>query len=204
MEIRKYIYLAILPLLAACNSQLSPAGYINFIRDADNGFVREVKAGEWQYKAQYKPAAYIYVQENNGKNITESGFEQRKTALKDWYFFNLYVSNTNNHKSAPIRIISSNLDEYNRALSYYLNENRNNFRLYDGQDTLYPVICTYENNYNLSPEDVFVVGFERKHEAGQKKNKMLTLEYSDEVLRTGILKFSFDEKNLAKEPQIKF
>ena len=102
---------------------------------------------------------------------------------------------------APLRLISSNLDEYNSLLNYYLTQNKNNFMLYTPRDTVYPQVYVFENNYNLSPEDVFVVAF---HLKDVQHDQPMVLAYNDEILRAGIGKFSFTPEALEKEPSIHF
>ncbi|MBS1529410.1 MAG: hypothetical protein JSU01_03805 [Bacteroidetes bacterium] len=191
-------------LLTACDKgRLSPVAYIHYLEDKGNGFKKSSVAGQWQYKVQYKPAGYIYLQERKGAGLSQADYNQRKAQLADWCFFNVYVQHDTIHTAAPIRLISNNLARYNTALSYYLSTNSSNFILYTGKDTLYPVIYNYENNYNLSPEDVFVVGFHLK-KSDLKSARQMMLVYDDELLQTGFVRFAFDLKKIQNEPQIDF
>jgi len=188
--------------LAGCRPKtLEPASYVRFLQEKGNGFRKETTVGDWTYKLQYKPPAYIYLQENGGKAVTEEDFEQRKQTLKGWLFFNLYVSHKTTHKMSPLRIISRDMTEYNAYLSYYLSENKMNFKLFTPTDTLSPSVYVFENNYNLSPEDVFVVGFQLSKDW---KPSDITVSYNDEILKTGIIKFSFAGEELTKEPTVVF
>lgn len=195
---------AVLLILTGCErDRLSPVAYIRYMEDKGNGFRKSVVAGQWAYKVQYKPAGYIYLQERKGAELNQADYSKRKAQLADWCFFNVYVQHDTIHTAAPIRLTSSNLAQYNTALSYYLSANSRNFILYTGSDTLYPVIYNYENNYNLSPEDVFVVGFHLR-KSSLKNTQQMMLVYDDELLQNGFVRFAFDQKDIQNEPQIDF
>ncbi|HTM64953.1 MAG TPA: hypothetical protein VL093_01415 [Flavipsychrobacter sp.] len=199
----KYSVLGVLALLfCSCRqSLLTPAEYVSFIENKDNGFVKSAVIGDWMYKVQYRPSTFIYLQEAKNHSFNKETYELRRKQLKGWIFFNVYTSHTKTSKMAPLRLISSNLDEYNSLLNYYLTQNKNNFMLYTPRDTVYPQVYVFENNYNLSPEDVFVVAF---HLKDVQHDQPMVLAYNDEILRAGIVKFSFTPEALEKEPSIHF
>jgi hypothetical protein len=181
---------------------LKPSGYMAFVEDRDNGYVKSSVLNNWQYRVQYRPSSYICLQETRGDVSDKASFEKRKQQLRNWRFFNVYTSHKLDRHASPIRLVSTGLEDYNRYLGYYLAPNRGNFLLLSGRDTLSPVIYQFENNYNLSPEDVFVVGFELSPEA--KAPEDMTLVYRDEVLKTGILSFRFAANAMQKEPSLLF
>ena len=197
-----YTGLLVLLIVSSCHlSTLSPVAYVSYVENTKNGLRKEKVVDSWKYKVQYKPQAYIYLQEKKGGKINKKDCSTRIEQLGNWCFFNIYIQHDSIHTSAPIRLVSHNISEYNSALSYYLSQNKNNFMLYAGKDTLYPGIYNYENNYNLSPEDVMVVGFELKGNSAKNKEKLI-LVYNDELLKTGFIRFVFEKADLEKEPRI--
>lgn len=201
MRVKGYIFLMIVTIYGCKQKQLSANSYINYIESEGNGFLQNADINGWSYRVQYKPAAYIYLQESKSPNVNENLLHQREDQLKGWVFFNVYAQHKDVKKMSPLRLVSSNLEEYNSILHYYLNENKMNFRLYTSTDTVFPQIYVFENNYNLSPQDVFVLGFKLRDI--QSRGSM-TLSYNDEVLKTGIVKFNFSEADLKNEPSIIF
>jgi hypothetical protein len=186
-------------LVSSCKGDLKPGEYIEFIREAENGFKKEEHSKGWIYQAQYKPPAFIYLQENKNEVLNLIGLENKKTQLRNWRFFNIVVSHESK-KGAPLRLVSNTMEDYNVYLGYLLSENRNNFKLSIGKDTVYPKLYLYENSYGLSPQDVFVVAFEVPV---TDEKQSFSLHYEDAVLRNERVSFSFDKEKLDKEPQIK-
>ena len=196
------VVLGLFPFLVSCSTkQLAPAEYVRFVEDKDNGFVRETVIDQWTYRAKYKPAGYIYLQESGPQKASSQALKERCDQLKDWVFFNVYVQHETVKRMSPLRLVCQNLEEYNEALDHYLNLNQRNFQLITSKDTLYPELYVFENSYNLSPQDVFVVGF-RTGVTGKQDG--MTLAYHDELLRNGIVKFRFEAEQTAAEPIIKF
>lgn len=189
---------------AGCGSHmLTKAAYIRYIEDPDNGFRKERVVDYWRYKVQLKPAAYIFLQESKMAG-TRDEYNKRLKQLKGWYFFNVYVQHDTIHQYSPIRLISTDMASYNVNLNYYLTQNKGNFTLYVDSLPLYPVIYHYENDYNLSPEDVFVVGFQLPEEQQVRQPGKLVLQYDDELLRNGMVRFVFKQNELEKEPMLTF
>ena len=186
--------------LLSCTFKKTPADYVQYIESEHNGFRKTVAKGEWLFRAQYKPATYIYLQETRSEKPDEGTFHKREHQLKNWLFFNVYIRH-NRERNAPLRLLSPTLQHYNVLLNYYLTENKNNFILYTDGDTLYPKMYIYENNYGLSPEDVFVVGFENKAAISLQS---MVLQFDDRYFTNGLIRFSFSKQELQKEPQINF
>lgn len=200
MVIRAVILIAAITCLASCNNRLQPVQYIRYIEDKDNGFRKEKVIDHWVYKVQYKPARYIYLQENRSKDPGQAQMSERAKQLKDWLFFNIYVSNDSLRTASPIRLMSRDLDDYNLILDYYLNRNKENISLHIDSTVVYPTVYNYENNYNLSPEDVLVVGFRLNESLLSGHFDKMVLVYDDDFLKTGILRFVFSNSDLKKEP----
>ncbi len=187
--------------LPACRKPATPAAYVRFIEDVDNGYSKSVTVGTWKYTIQHKPPTYIYIQEKNGSALNRSELDRRASQLKNWVFFNVYVQHVENRTSSPIRMVGQDMQTYAAIVNYYVSENAHSFRLITPNGEIQPSIYSFENSYNLSPKDVFVVGFEVHSEADKEE---MTLAYNDEVLQTGIVNFSFHKSKMSQEPQLQF
>lgn len=187
-------------LAGACKKHVaSKLDYVRLVEDKSHGFRKEQTIAHWAYKVQYKPASYIILHE---KNRTEANTEARIKQLKDWRFFNVYVRHDSITQYAPLRLVSTDLESYNTNLSFYLSQNKSNFLLLVDTVPLYPTVYQFENDYNLSPEDVFVVGFHMPAQYAEKEPEKLILQYDDQMLRNGIVRFVFKQQDLDQEPTL--
>lgn len=203
MAIRVFISVLVCGVgLQSCSRSVGKDEYVKYVEDKNNGFTKEHKIEHWHYRVQFKPASYIYLHEARNA-LNKEQYITRKSQLEGWCFFNIYVRHDSLKQYAPVRLISSDIQSYNDNLSYYLTQNKHNFILYADTIAYYPTVYNYENDYNLSPEDVFVVGFQVP---GKLKNECenLILQYDDELLRNGIIRFVFKQKDLQKEPVLTF
>ena len=199
--LRNLIMFSITIVMTGCGfSSKSPGQYIRYIEETDNGYRKEFVVDHWKYRVQYKPAAYIYMQESRTRPNRE-GYKKRKEQLKGWLFFNMYVSHDSLKSAAPLRIVSGNKDQYDQLLSYYLNTNRANFSLLIGDKRIAATVYNYENSYSLSPQDVFVLGFNVSDIAIKDGSKAI-LEYDDNILKTGIVRFVFDAQIIIKSIEL--
>lgn len=187
-------------VLTGCGVK-SPSDYIKYVEGESSGYKVERSVDMWHYKVQYKPAEYIYLLENKNDSMSAEGLKKRVGELQKWRFFNVYVSN-DSIKAAPIRLMCSNMNQYNSMLNFYLNNNRSNFFLNINSRKVPATVYNYENSYNLAPYDVFVIGFEVGLTPITSDDKIV-LEYNDEVLKNGIVKFMFSGDVLNKRIEVK-
>jgi hypothetical protein len=197
----KILFVLLSILSIGCTKTLRPGAYISYVQEEKNGFSKAGQAGNWSYAVQYKTAAFIYLQEKKSGQVSEEEYMKRKGELEEWIFFNVSVQHSTVKSASPLRLSSSDLGQYNILLNYYLGENRNNFKLISENKTFTPEIYLFENNYNLSPQDVFVLGF---HTGKDSKPEQFTLSYNDEVLASGIIRFAFNKQDLLNEPVLSF
>jgi len=188
-------------LLASCGRKtMNAAELVAYLNRANNGLVKEKTIDHIRYKAQLKPADYIIASEFRSREVSPDAYAKRAGQLKETLWFNLAFSAEQPEQSV-LRYNVSGLDEYNQRLSYFLSRAMANIRCEAGGQELKLISYHFEPNYNLTPYDCMVVGFEWPGEPGGKDQPIL-LSYTDELFGNGIVRFSFLSKDLLDAPAL--
>ncbi len=199
MGCKNNIILIILLVTASCTekSSMRLPEYRQFIEQPENGFRKEVAAGELVYSFQYKPDRYIAAAENVWQPDSAQ-LQSRQRQLKRTVWFNISVR-AKDGNADPLRVNASGLEEYNSRLTYFLSVAERNIRLYYGEEEVPQIGYSFENNYGLAPADVMVVGFSIPDE---QPVRPLTIEYYDDLFRNGIVKMKVSREDLDRAQKI--
>jgi len=197
--INAHILLLAATVFCSCKQKLKAVPYIQYVQDEQNGLKKTVTIGIWQYSFQYKPADYIMLMEHKPSNANFD-FEKRRKNLNRTAWFNISFKLENGTVS-PLRYNLTSKEEYDQRLNYFLNGAVHDISLlYNHTDTLHPIGYLFENNYNLTPQETMVVGFDLPGEAGTVRD--MQLSYSDRIFRNGIIKVSYKKEDLNKVPNL--
>jgi hypothetical protein len=195
-----FITALLLVFATACHRDLKPVAYVSYIQGDGNGLKKTIIIDKWEYTMQYKPYDYIIMQETKGK---AAGYDinKRRAGLKGTAWFNITFKLADGHIS-PLRYDLASRDDYDRRFNYFLNQAVHSIQLvYDSKDTLYPTDYLFENNYNLTPQETMVVGFELPGRP-DKPQKDMQLCYNDQVFKNGIIKAFYKSKDLNNIPNL--
>lgn len=195
-----FTLLVLLSLLGSCKHGLKQADYFNYVRALKNGLIKKISVDNWEYSLQYKPYDYIILIESKGK-FNKDNASKRKNELRGTAWFNISFRLKDGSVS-PMRYDLNSIEDYNRRLNFFLNEAMHDIQaVYDGKDTLKQIGYLFENNYNLTPQETMIVGFELpKGEAYPEKD--LQVAYNDEVFKNGIIKAIYKSEDLKKIPNL--
>lgn len=179
--------------------QLLPASYIQYVEDENNQLKNTVKSGIWSYTFQYKPGGYIALKELDADSVTGARVSKRIASLEKTVWFNVHISVAGKGDD-PLKYQVADLQDYNRRLDYFLNKAAANFRLlYGDKGEAEQIGYYFENNYNVKPEVVLIIGFKIPDAVPQES---VTLEYADELFNAGILKFKVPETIIKQIPKL--
>jgi len=184
----------------SCKHSMNTGKYLGYIHDDKNGLLKAVKLGDWEFDMQYKPYDYILFSESKGGVGLDKA--KRSKELQGTAWFNISFKRIQMDKS-PMRYNISSQDEYNQRLNYYLNGAPHDIELVYGTDTLKPMSYLFETNYNLTPQETMVVGFELPA-TSTKPEKDMQLVYYDRVFGNGIIKATYAAKALNNIPDLIF
>ncbi len=184
-------------VMSSCKKQLDTASYMSYIQNPENGLRKKVALGQMTYTFQYKPSAYIGIQEQLGGKV----FDERLKGLKGTVWFNIsFVAGDGS--SSPLRF-KATAEEYEARYNYFLTMASKDIKvLYGEKDTLQQLAYLFENNYNLTPHETMVIGY-RLPEGVDSPEKEIQISYYDQVFKNGIVKVKYSASTLKNIPELK-
>lgn len=198
--LNSYFLLLLCILAASCKQRLEPSSYMQYVQDTKNGLRKVVNVGVWEYWVQYRPAELITLIESRGVN-NPAFVSKRTEQLKGTAWFNISFRLADG-KISPLRYDLSSRQEYDTRFNYFLNEATTAIKLiHAGRDTLTPMSYLFENNYNLTPQETMIVGFQLPKGTAIGDNDM-QLCYDDRVFKTGTIKTIFRKEDLRNIPKL--
>ncbi len=198
---RLLLIMPIIPLIfAGCARQeLGPQAYAEWVKNAENGLRVSKQVGENEFTLQYKPAAYEVLLHDHAP-ASQAALDEAVKPLEELQYFTLCIRTAERKDPAE----ASALDEADRnnRLNYLMFDMQADFALVDGKDTLPCVFYHYERNYNLSPENNILLGFEQlPGKAEQAADK--TLIYTDQLLGSGPVQITIKAEDIQRIPRLK-
>lgn len=201
MKARNSLYLLLfIALLAGCApNTLAVKEYINYVQDEANGLKRVKELGYLAYSFQYKPLPYMVALEQLN---SQEAIDQRLADLSGGIWFTIQFKNLKENTS-PLRYGVASLEEYQSRYNYFLNQASKDIQLYYKGDTLHPMSYVFETNYNLTPVETIIVGFDLPGQEGRPDEEMQLL-FFDRIFGNGIIKTSYSAASLHKIPNCTF
>lgn len=200
LHLNKIAMIVFLLLAAACKKTtvVDAANFIRYVDAIDNGLIQEYKNDNKGLKisAQYKPAVYLAIKELGPDAFHPDTIMSLAQEFQGGYHFSLTVSSTVSGYDVIKEKLSPN--DYLKRITYLTGEIRNDFKLLAGLDTIPCAVAHYERNYNISPDNKFLLVFPYS----EKSNEDLTLIYDDKVFGEGKLEFRIKNRNIKKIPKL--
>ncbi|MFA6152800.1 MAG: hypothetical protein WC716_15865 [Chitinophagaceae bacterium] len=193
--------LLILLTLLSCNSpgNLSPANYTAYLENPEHDFCRKVVVGNNEYTIQLAPAEYMVCKETEQSDSSKRIMAARLKELDGTIFFLIKIGAT---KESRIQQGGKRTSEEqinaNAKVSYYDQLAVKDISLENGEQMIYPSTYVFENNYDLSPFNTIVVGFD----AVTTENLKLT--FNDRYTGVPAIRASFSKEQLTKLPKLTF
>src|SRR5690606_23048240 len=131
--------------------------------------------GDLSFIAQYKPEVYLQAQ-----NIVRGSEVQKRDKKEEYLHFNFRIESN----ATPLQHGNPSKEAYFQRLSYLTFDIEQDFRLLEGQDTLYPATFQFVQNYSLAPYIDYVISFKRKNSTKSVKEEIYFI-YDDKVFGVG-------------------
>lgn len=183
----------------SCNKTLTPAEYIHYVESETNGLKRTIAIGQWNFIFQYRPHEYIILFEQ-GRNLNAKKVQERLRELRGTIWFNIRIQRTD-HSVSPLRYNLTSRQEYQDRLKYFLNYASNDISLKYGKEKLPLAAYHFETNYNLTPQETFVVGFRMREEKLPSSDMQISIH--DKIFKNGIIKATVMKKDIVNIPKVK-
>lgn len=193
--------LVILLALLSCNrpGKLSAADYLSYLENPEHDFCRKVVVGNYEYTIQLAPAEYMVCKETEQSDSSKRLMAARLKELEGTIFFLIKIGSTEESRiQQGGKRMSEEQINVNDKVSYYDQLAVKDISLEKGEKLIYPSTYVFENNYDLSPYNTIVVGFE----AGKTEN--LTLTFNDRYTGVPAIRASFSKEQLTKLPRLTF
>jgi hypothetical protein len=186
-------------LLAGCAKQaLAPTEYISWVRDQSNGLCVAKEIAGHEFILQYKPAEYEMLMQVKQPAATKAQLDSYVSNAGDLQFCTLTIITDDHRELAAAGNADEN--EYQERVMYMMSEMQLDFELVDGTDTLPCVFFHCERNFNISPQNNILLGFEKSAAAGSLSDK--TLIYTDRILDCGPVKLTIKADDLENIPEL--
>jgi hypothetical protein len=196
---KAWLAIFMLVSLLGCSSaskQLNPEAYVRWCNNAENKLLLVKEIQDFKYALQFKPAAFIALQESKSiKNIDSTVFYHRILELENTLQFNLQLSTINNE--SILNPISG--DDYFQRLAYLTTSLNNDLFLLSENDTIPCTFYHFERNYNIAPYVTVVFGFETSQ---IPVSKAYDIVYNDQLLGAGPLIFNYPVAQLKNIPAL--
>ncbi len=174
------------------NQKVNAKEMINWFQNSKNGYLKEVKSGDFSFTLQYKPLVYDRaLQELQGDNIVSNNVDD------DAYFFTLKVKN--NTRQDITRYNTSDFNQIQKNIYYLSYMMQKEVFLIDGNDTLNCDYYVFERSFNLADHQVFNLGFFPEKINQEDKTLILKSDYFNTIP----IKFKFKQSALKQTPKLK-
>lgn len=184
----------LLLLQASCNTSISSIDdYKAWFNMPENGFVKSKIVNGFSFTVQHRPVDLMILNElKSFSNYDDKILDSLRDSYGNNKYFLLEISPEKDvTEGVNFYNLFSDYDSYSEAvneLAFKLNEQ---LSLIIGGDTLKPSLHIYEQVYELSSVQKFLVAFQTEDK--EMANQM-TFVYNDDLFRAGRLKFNFTNK----------
>jgi hypothetical protein len=191
--------LLIILCCSSCHSggRLRPTDYVKFLDNPDNQFISKQVFGDKEYSIQLATAEYMLAHELEASD-SSALYAQRLKELKGFVFFLIKMGATaESRKQQGGNRVSEQQLKVDDMVAYYDQQAIMDISLMSGEKELKPSTYVFENNYDLSPYNTIVIGFE----VGEL-NQDLTLNFNDRYTQTPAIRASYSKEQLSSLPKL--
>jgi hypothetical protein len=177
---------------------LQGSDYINWVRNPENGLVKEKVIDELKFKIQFKPYEYIACMNEHTDQLADTVLKKAIKELNGMQFYDLKIS-LNDNEGEILKAGLKSREDYDKRVKYFSFEMQQDIQLVDGTDTLPCTMYHYERAYDATPVTTILVGFQAD---AKNAAKTKTLLIYDRTFNKGLLKFRFTENRLNTLPKL--
>lgn len=192
------LLLSCIMLGCVSGGSMPPAKYVQHLEEEKNEYRVKQVIGQEEYTIQLAPPEYMACKEVEQSDSSTKMISKRLNELKGYIFFLIKISETEDSRKEKggNRATEKQLNA-DRMVAYYDQQAAMDIELSQGVQTLKPATYVFENNYDLSPYNTIVVGFE----VGENKED-LRLTFNDRYKNIPAIRASFSKEALADLPKL--
>ena len=176
-------------LFVGCSQKLSPKEYFSWVQSYKNGLHKKRIAGDFKFDVQYKPLAFLAIQQL-GVDLSEQEYKELQMKADGMYYFTLKLGTTS--KGTDL-IRYGSLQEQQQRIYYFSYTFQNDIYIEKNGTRKNCVLYHFERSYDLKGERSFVLCF--KKESTEKKGE-IKLVIDSPLLKVGIVKIKINPLNV--------
>jgi len=165
---------------------------MEYMEDEDNGYVKTIRAGKWEYSIQLAPPAYMACRQfyKELEQGIDTAYQKRLADINGYMFFLIQLKQMANAPASINERIAQNAMAEEEVM-YYQQRASQDISLHEGGTIYNPATYVYEDNYGLSPYNTIVVGFANPCTTGD-----VQLVFNDRYTQSPLLKIGFSQSEL--------
>lgn len=175
--------------------------YIRYMEQENHDCRIRQEIGKYEYTIQLAPASYIVAKEVPPSDSASAVSARRLSELNGMTYFIIRMGQTeeSRREQGGDRLAEQQMN-VNSMVGYYDQEAARDIRLLlNGNQEIAPSAYVFENNYELSPYNNIVVGFETGEIVQDLK-----LQFNDRYTKTGMISAYFSKETVSGLPRLKF
>lgn len=173
--------------------------YVQWVQNEENGFKKEKVIDDFTFAVQFKPFEYIVCLEEKKDELHDTAVKKKILELNAMQYYDLKISLTEGEGELLKHKLNS-AQQYNDRVNYFAFGMQKDIQLVEGKDTISCELYHFERSFDASPASVILLGFpiSDKNISDEK-----TLLVYDRTFNTGLVKFTFNKKDLKNLPKLK-
>jgi len=178
---------------------LTPKEYVKWVKEPENGLVKEKKMNELQFSLYHLPSAYMVCNEIKNEKISKQQFVSIAAQYEDFEYYMLKIEAMGfNQELAKFQLQST--QEYEERIKYFAFAMQQDIYIETENGNSFPCeIFHFERIYNIAPYTTFMLGFAKEN---LKNTSYRTIVLNEKIFNKGLLKFKWSTSALENVPQI--
>lgn len=201
------ISLGLACLWIACSpDQLSPADYLRYVKDQDNGFIkRQDHLAGMFLEAFYQPPEFVSLLAWRRKEIQQEALHAEIEKNSNFYhFFFTIGSNDERPIDEILRKTDIGTKSFDAKRQQMLYQTQPSFSIFLEGDSIPCTFCHAQLSGKIDNAYHFIIAFEPDAATHMRhRNKNLTLVYNDSIWFQKRFEFNFDINKISQSPKLK-
>ena len=181
-------------VLFSCKKEFSNKELVQFVKNPENGFLKEKIIDGLKVEVLHKPKAYILASRFKNKDVTPEMYNEALNDLGDMQYFDMRLSTVGKQWGDILNYKVANMQAQQDRIHYLSYGMQNDISIIDGLDTLKCKLYHFERSYDAAPFRSFLLGFA----SGNKVNLDKTFVLDAEPFKTGPIKIKFRKEDISK------
>jgi hypothetical protein len=178
--------------------ELFPSEYVSWVRDPNNGLVKDKEMDELKFSVLFKPSEYIICQEERSEKISTALCAKKLDEMSELEYYDLKIELKDGQEEILKHDLSSS-SQYGKRVEYCSFQMQKDIVMLNGSDSIQCAMLHFERAFDIAPYATFLLAFPKQK--GKDENRTIILH--DKLFGKGILKFQFKGRELNNLPKLK-